>query len=778
MIYMCERRGGRMKKILVIMLIVVCLLSGISCAKVGSEETTLNYMGITLNIDNVNIVPKDVNGNVVEPFTIKGTTYLPVRAVSEALGKKVNWDNATKTVSIDDQDTEYDIKKFEGKAEGRNAQEKKEIYYNNIKIKINGKEIEPKDSNGNIVEPFTISGTTYLPVRAVSEALGKNVGWNGETKTVFISSIEKVAKISNVVIKIIDGITCAEIISDTPINEYKYYSLEQPNRLVIDLKNSSLNLEKNSQDINYDGIKQVRCGMQENNVSRVVLEMENIGTYKVVQSNDRKTTYLALNEKFMLPDSITKDNSGIVASNDDKIYPPSGEQKDNIINEPTDVKSGDDEVIPPDDKNTESGDNVIISDDDQKEPEIDNLSLVNSIKYSSSTNKTKISIDGEYEYNVFSLTNPDRVVLDIKNSKLNIDGPTTITPNNKNIKAIRFSQNEKDVVRVVFDINSKSDYLVTEKNGELSIELEEKTYKNVDYINYGTYATLILQGTDIDYFDTGKSSAGNKFYITYSSKKFKTGTGTIEVGDEFVEEIGIKSTKITIIGESDVSYSMKQVGDNVVVTIKNKKADSSKENKVILVDAGHGGTDPGACNGTTYEKDYNLKIALKLYEMLKDTDGIEVRISRDDDVFISRDGRLEYVLENDDANLVVSIHNNSLANKNYKGTMVLYYNKPNEKEDHGITSKEFAMLVKENLIERLGTTDRGVVNRDDLWILTQNHLGERPDLKTTNIPSILCEVIYISNDEEAARLRTEKFQQDVAQAIYDGIIEAIEVMDN
>ena len=778
MIYMCERRGGRMKKILVIMLIVVCSLSGISYAKVGSEETTLNYMGITLNIDNVNIVPKDVNGNVVEPFTIKGTTYLPVRAVSEALGKKVNWDNATKTVSIDDQDVEYDIKKFEGKAEGRNVQEKKEIFYNNIKIKINGKEIEPKDSNGNLVEPFTISGTTYLPVRAVSEALGKNVGWNGETKTVFVSSIEKVAKISNVVIKIIDGITCAEIISDTPINEYKYYSLEQPNRLIIDLKNSSLNLEKNSQDINYDGIKQVRCGMQENNVSRVVLEMENIGTYKVVQSNDRKTTYLALNEKFVLPDSITKDNSGIVASNDDKIYPPSGEQKDNIIDEPTDVKSGDDEITPPDDKNTESGDNVIISDDDPKEPEIDNLSLVNSIKYSSSTNKTKISIDGEYEYNVFSLTNPDRVVLDIKNSKLNIDGPTTITPNNKNIKAIRFSQNEKDVVRVVFDINSKSDYLVTEKNGELSIELEEKTYKNVDYINYGTYATLILQGTDIDYFDTGKSSAGNKFYITYSSKKFKTGTGTIEVGDEFVEEIGIKSTKITIMGESDVSYSMKQVGDNVVVTIKNKKADSSKENKVILVDAGHGGTDPGACNGTTYEKDYNLKIALKLYEMLKDTDGIEARISRDDDVFISRDGRLEYVLENDDADLVVSIHNNSLANKNYKGTMVLYYNKPNEKEDHGITSKEFAMLVKENLIERLGTTDRGVVNRDDLWILTQNHLGERPDLKTTNIPSILCEVIYISNDEEAARLRTEKFQQDTAQAIYDGIIEAIEVMDN
>lgn len=763
-----------MKKTIVIMLIIICVFSGISFATVGNEDATLNYMGITLNIDDVNVVPRDVNGNVVEPFTINGTTYLPVRAVSEALGKKVDWNSETKTVSIDDKNEEYDIKKFEGNIEKRNIQEKKKIYYNDIKIKINGKEIEPKDANGNTVEPFTISGTTYLPVRAVSEALDKKVGWNGETKTVFISSNNEIAKISNVVIKIIDGITCAEITSDAPINEYKYYSLEQPDRLVIDLKNSSLNLEKNSQEINYDGIKQIRFGMQENNVSRVVLEMENKKTYKVVQSDDRKTTYFALNENFVLPASITKDNSGIVASNDEKIYPPSGDKKDDIIDE----DSGDNVVINPDEKDNDIIKDTENSGDTKEDLVIDNLSTVDNIKYSSSTNKTKISIDGEYEYNVFSLTNPDRVVVDIKNAKLNIDGPTTITPNNKNIKAIRFSQNEKDVVRVVFDINSKSDYLITEKRGELAIELEEKTYQNVDYINYGTYATLILQDTDIDYFDTSKSSAGNKFYITYSSKKFKTGTGTIEINDDFVEEIGIKTTKITIIGENDVSYSMKQVGDNVVVTIKNKKDDSQKANKVILVDAGHGGTDPGACNGTTYEKDYNLKIALKLYEMLKDTDGIEVRISRDSDVFISRDGRLEYVLENDDADLLVSIHNNSLANKNYKGTMVLYYNKPNEKEDYGITSKEFAMLVKENLIEKLGTTDRGVVNRDDLWILTQNHLGERPDLKMTNIPSILCEVIYISNDEEAARLRTEKFQQDTAQAIYDGIMEAIEVMED
>ena len=51
--------------------------------------------------------------------------------------------------------------------------------YNNIKISLNGQTITPKDANGNTVEPFAISGTTYLPVRAVGEALGLDVDWDG-----------------------------------------------------------------------------------------------------------------------------------------------------------------------------------------------------------------------------------------------------------------------------------------------------------------------------------------------------------------------------------------------------------------------------------------------------------------------------------------------------------------------------------------------------------------------------------------------------------------------
>lgn len=59
-----------------------------------------------------------------------------------------------------------------------------ELFYNNIKVMLNGKEITPTDANGNAVEPFIIDGTTYLPVRGVASALGMNVGWDATTNTV------------------------------------------------------------------------------------------------------------------------------------------------------------------------------------------------------------------------------------------------------------------------------------------------------------------------------------------------------------------------------------------------------------------------------------------------------------------------------------------------------------------------------------------------------------------------------------------------------------------
>ena len=65
-----------------------------------TKQATLNYRGITICVNGEKQTLADANGNVVEPFIIDGTTYLPVRAVSQALGMDVAWDDATSTITI------------------------------------------------------------------------------------------------------------------------------------------------------------------------------------------------------------------------------------------------------------------------------------------------------------------------------------------------------------------------------------------------------------------------------------------------------------------------------------------------------------------------------------------------------------------------------------------------------------------------------------------------------------------------------------------------------
>lgn len=83
-------------------------------------------------------------------------------------------------------------------ATAKNSSDFIEAVYNNIRIFVNNTEIEPKDANGNAVEPFISNGTTYLPVRAVSEALGKKVSWDGNTNSVYISDNHSLALGDNI----------------------------------------------------------------------------------------------------------------------------------------------------------------------------------------------------------------------------------------------------------------------------------------------------------------------------------------------------------------------------------------------------------------------------------------------------------------------------------------------------------------------------------------------------------------------------------------------------
>ena len=63
-----------------------------------------------------------------------------------------------------------------------------DLFFNDIRVTLDGEEIIPRDAHGNIVEPFVIDGTTYLPVRGIGTALGLGVDWDGDTSTVILTT--------------------------------------------------------------------------------------------------------------------------------------------------------------------------------------------------------------------------------------------------------------------------------------------------------------------------------------------------------------------------------------------------------------------------------------------------------------------------------------------------------------------------------------------------------------------------------------------------------------
>ena len=85
--------------VIVAALVALTVVPAIAASR--QVQATLTYRDIKIVLDGNELVPKDVNGNIVEPFLIDGTTYLPLRAIAGALGLDVDWDGGTSTVTLE-----------------------------------------------------------------------------------------------------------------------------------------------------------------------------------------------------------------------------------------------------------------------------------------------------------------------------------------------------------------------------------------------------------------------------------------------------------------------------------------------------------------------------------------------------------------------------------------------------------------------------------------------------------------------------------------------------
>ncbi len=171
----------------------------------------------------------------------------------------------------------------------------------------------------------------------------------------------------------------------------------------------------------------------------------------------------------------------------------------------------------------------------------------------------------------------------------------------------------------------------------------------------------------------------------------------------------------------------------------------------IVLDAGHGGSDPGAVYMGRQEKDDTLALTMKIGELLSNA-GFTVEYTRTTDVY---DTPFEKATKGNEAgaDLFVSIHRNSSPTANtYDGVQTLVYN------DSGFKA-ELARNINENLVA-VGFQDRGVVERPNLVVL-----------KRTKMPSVLVEVGFINSEEDNRLFDNEN--DAIAQAIADAIIDTL-----
>jgi N-acetylmuramoyl-L-alanine amidase len=171
--------------------------------------------------------------------------------------------------------------------------------------------------------------------------------------------------------------------------------------------------------------------------------------------------------------------------------------------------------------------------------------------------------------------------------------------------------------------------------------------------------------------------------------------------------------------------------------------------KVIVIDPGHGGPDPGAVgiSGRTLEK-YNVVWIARDLKALLEKEGAKVIMTRDGDNYLTLDARVRLANQRG-ADIFVSIHNDANLNRQIRGTTTYYYT---------AGSKPLAAAVQRELVRALGSNDIGV-RQAPFYVI-----------RKTWMPSVLVEVGFVTNPAEEKLLVDPSYRLRAARGIYNGIV--------
>ena len=316
------------------------------------------------------------------------------------------------------------------------------------------------------------------------------------------------------------------------------------------------------------------------------------------------------------------------------------------------------------------------------------------------------------------------------------------------LKSIRASQRDADTVRVVFDFADLKDYKIQSLDNPFRIVIDAFAGPN------------FKPPTKDQGKEQGKEQAKDQ-------------------GKEPVKEAAREPEQPTF---AQPSASRKRLAADLVEQL-------GLSVRTIMIDAGHGGKDPGAQGYGLVEKDVNLRMALILGKILKDR-GFKVVYTRTTDVFLALEERTAQANAKK-ADLFLSVHCNAHTDPGMSGLETYSLNlartpdavrvaaRENSVSDKNISDLQMILTdlmltskIKESVDLARGVHKRGLANVRRCWTVADHGNREAPFyvLMGAKMPSALLEIGYITNKTEAARLNNDAYLRTLARGIADGVV--------
>lgn len=647
-------------------------------------------------------------------------------------------------------------------------QVKMDLFYNGkhhayaakeVKIEIDGKAMVPKDMPAVIID-----GRTMLPMRQIAQELGCEVNWNEAAKQIYVM------RGSDIIVFTVDSKTGyengKEFTMDVPatiVNDRTMLPVRaladalhlnikwnDPNRIVSIQSGDTVVKDEPKAPESGQTTAGTLTGIQTPSAKDAdqtfTIQADGpMGRYEKTFVDDQKIVLDFYGAKSSLPGEITKTNSDIVTGIRTATHENNGDSFTRVVFDLSGKKKY--EVTQSADKK-----NITIS---FGKTTVDKISAVHS------QNKDIITIGGTGSFgaSVAMTADPQKIIVTIPNCQSNLNDKIN-TADLQYVLDGKVDTSKGNTVELVLAVEDLVQYSYREENQNLILEIYPTTLKNMRYDKNANVLYLDKK----DKIDTGSVKFEDHYLDGYfdvtlpGDYESDYGYGTYDVKGTVVENIEVSTkggnTTFRFKQNRISAYEVTDEGDSYAIRVKNPK---EVYDKVLLLDAGHGGKDPGTSGNGMQEKNLNLTIAQKIAQKLQGS-GIKVYMTRDSDVYPENSTRAKTA--NDIADLMVSIHMNS-GPETANGTETLYQVHAN---DNGarLTSKQLAEILQGKVVSATGNTNRGAKLWTDVLILNR-----------TTVPSVIVEVIFITNTGDALKISNPAYQDQVAQAIADGIQEAV-----